>query len=107
LLPKCPKSFSLNTATYGEVYNMNKKGYGKKLYEDDVTVKHGNTTVPVIGAEFSARNKEEKSVKCKTMDINYAHYMMGQSGETALRAMLNHHNIKATGLFHICESCMK
>jgi hypothetical protein len=41
------------------------------------------------------------------MDINYAHYMMGHMGETALRAMLNHHNIKATGVFHNCESCMK
>jgi hypothetical protein len=41
------------------------------------------------------------------MDINYAHYMMGHMGETALRDMLNHHNIKATGVFHNCESCMK
>jgi hypothetical protein len=107
LLPKCPKSFSLNTAKYSEVYDMNKKDYGKNQYEDNITVKHGNTTVPVIGAEFSARSKEEKSIKRKTMDINYARYMMGHMGETALRAMLNHNNIKATGVFHNCESCMK
>jgi hypothetical protein len=84
-LPKCPKIFSLNTAKYGEVYNMNKQDYGKNQYEDNITVKHGKATVPVIGAEFSARNKEEKSMKRKTMDINYAHYMMGHMGETALK----------------------
>jgi hypothetical protein len=106
LFPKCPKSFSLNTAKYGEMYNMNKKDYGKNQYEDDITVEQGNTTVPVIGAEFSAPNNEEKRIKRKTMDINYAHYMMGHMGETALRAMLNHHNIKATGVCHNCESCM-
>jgi hypothetical protein len=58
LLPNCPKSFSINTAKYGEVYNMNEKDYGKNQYEDDITGKHGNTTVPIIGAEFSAPNKE-------------------------------------------------
>jgi hypothetical protein len=108
LLSKCPKSFSLNTAKYGEVYNINRKDYGKKQYEDDdITVKHGNTSVPIIGEEFSARNKEIKNLKRKNMDINYAHYMMGHMGETALRAMLNHHNIKATGVFHNCVHCMK
>jgi hypothetical protein len=38
-------------------------------------------------------------VKQKTMDINDAHYMMGHMGERALRSILNHRNIKATGVF--------
>jgi hypothetical protein len=34
------------------------------------------------------------------MHINESHYKMGHMGEVALRKLLNHHNIKATG-------CMK
>ena len=41
------------------------------------------------------------------MDINEAHYRMGHLGETALRSILNHHGIKATGTFKNCISCMK
>jgi hypothetical protein len=41
------------------------------------------------------------------MDINDAHHNMGQMGEAALRIFLNHHNIKATGKFQNCISCMK
>jgi hypothetical protein len=33
------------------------------------------------------------------MDINEAHYKIGHMGEVALRKLLNHHNIKATGKF--------
>jgi hypothetical protein len=41
------------------------------------------------------------------MDINEAHYNIGHMGEIALRQYLNHHNIKATGKFQNCVSCMK
>jgi hypothetical protein len=41
------------------------------------------------------------------MDINKAHYNMGHMGEVALRRYLNHRNIKATGKFQNCVSCMK
>jgi hypothetical protein len=41
------------------------------------------------------------------MDINEAHHDMGHMGEAALRKFLNHHNIKATGKFQNCISCMK
>jgi hypothetical protein len=40
------------------------------------------------------------------MDINEAHYKMGHMGEVALRKLLNHYNIKATGKFENCISCM-
>jgi hypothetical protein len=43
----------------------------------------------------------------KTMDINEAHHNMGYMGEAALRRFLTHHNIKATGKFQNCVSCMK
>jgi polysaccharide deacetylase 2 family uncharacterized protein YibQ len=56
---------------------------------------------------ITSPNKEEKKVKQKTMDINDAHYMMGHMGERALRSILNHHKIKATGVFHNCTTCMK
>jgi hypothetical protein len=48
-----------------------------------------------------------KPPKAKSMDINDAHYIMGHMGETALRNYLNHHNIKATGVFRNCVHCMK
>jgi hypothetical protein len=48
-----------------------------------------------------------KKKKIKTMDIDEAHYKMGHMGEVALRKLLNHHNIKATGKFQNCVSCMK
>jgi hypothetical protein len=32
---------------------------------------------------------------------------MGHMGEVALRKLLNHHNIKATGKLENCISCMK
>jgi hypothetical protein len=48
-----------------------------------------------------------KKMKTKAMDINEAHYKMGHMGEVALRKLLNHHNIKATGKFENCISCMK
>jgi hypothetical protein len=79
---------------------VKKKNYIQKDCRDLVTVKHGNTSSPINRAEFSAPNKEEKKVKQKTMDINDAHYMMGHLGERALRSILNHHKIKATGVFH-------
>jgi hypothetical protein len=46
-------------------------------------------------------------VRMKTMDINEAHHNMGHIGEGALRRFLNHHNIKATGKFQNCISCLK
>jgi hypothetical protein len=41
------------------------------------------------------------------MDINEAHYQIGHLGETALRSILNHHGIKATGTFKNFISCLK
>jgi hypothetical protein len=41
------------------------------------------------------------------MYINEAHYKMGHMGEVALGKLLYHHNIKATGKFQNCISCMK
>jgi hypothetical protein len=41
------------------------------------------------------------------MDINEAHYKMGHVGEVALRKLLIHHNITATGKFENCIGCMK
>jgi hypothetical protein len=41
------------------------------------------------------------------MDINESHYKMGHMGEVVLRKLLNHHNMKATGKFQNCISCMK
>jgi hypothetical protein len=43
----------------------------------------------------------------KMMDINKAHYTIGHMGEVALRKLLSHHNMKATGKFQSCISCMK
>jgi hypothetical protein len=48
-----------------------------------------------------------KKKKKTTMDINEAHCKMGYMGEVALIKLLNHHNIKATGKFENCISCMK
>jgi transposase InsO family protein len=41
------------------------------------------------------------------MDVMEAHYRMGHLGETALRLILNHHEINATGKFKNCISCLK
>jgi hypothetical protein len=41
------------------------------------------------------------------MDINEAHCKLGHMAEVALKKLLNHHNIKATGKFQNCISCMK
>jgi hypothetical protein len=64
------------------------------------------------GGGRSNRNKDnkgdkEKKTRGKYMDINAAHYRMGHQGETALRSILNHHGMMATGPFKNCISCMK
>jgi hypothetical protein len=70
----------------------------------------GNISAPVNQGDISANNGEFSATakkKTKTMDINEVHYKMGHMGEVALRKLLNHHNIKATGKFENCISCMK
>jgi hypothetical protein len=74
------------------------------------TVFQGNISAPINQGEISANQGEisaMKKKKTKTMDINEANYKMGHRGEVALRKLLNHHNIKATGKFENCVSCMK
>jgi hypothetical protein len=69
----------------------------------------GNISAPVNQGEISANNDELSAMKKKnteTMDINEAHYKMEHMGEAALRKLLNHHKIKATGKFENCVSCM-
>jgi hypothetical protein len=80
--------------------------------DDDSTVKTGNISASAIHGEISAIQDEvsaegKKKARVKTMDINEAHYNMGHMGEVALRRYLNYHNIKATGKFQNCISCMK
>jgi hypothetical protein len=80
--------------------------------DNDNTVKSGNISASAIYGEISAIQDEvsaekKKKVKTKTMDINRAHYNMGHMGEVALQRFLNHQNIKATGKFQNCTSCMK
>jgi hypothetical protein len=70
----------------------------------------GNISAPVNQGDISANTGELSAMtkmKTKTMDINEAHYKMGHMGEVALRKLLNHHNIKGTGKFENCISCMK
>jgi hypothetical protein len=70
----------------------------------------GNISAPVNQVNISANNGElsaTKKKKTKLIDINEAHYKMGHMGEVPLRKLLNHHNIKATGKFENCISCMK
>jgi hypothetical protein len=76
----------------------------------DNTVYQGSISAPVNQGDISANWGEifaVKKMKIKTMDINEAHYKMGHMGEVAKRKLLNHHNIKATGKFQNCVSCMK
>jgi hypothetical protein len=86
---------------------------------DDNTVKTGNILSPAIQEDISAIQvdvsainedisaRKKKKDRVKMMDINEAHHNMGYMGEAALRRFLNHHNIKATGKFPNCVSCMK
>jgi hypothetical protein len=70
----------------------------------------GNIAAPVNRGNISANNGElsaRKKKKTKTVDINEVNYKMGHMGEVPLRKLLNHHNIKATGKFEKCISCMK
>jgi hypothetical protein len=80
--------------------------------DDDSTVKMEYISASAICGEILAIQDEvsaerKKKTKTKTMEINEAHYNMGHMGEVALRQYLNHHNIKATGKFQNCVSCMK
>jgi hypothetical protein len=85
-----------------------------KTYDihDDNMVKSGNISASAIHGEISTIQDEvsaekKKKFKTKTIDINDAQYNMGHMGEVASRRFLSHHNIKATGKFRNCVSCMK
>jgi hypothetical protein len=67
---------------------------------EDETIQQGNRSKDNKG-------DKEKKIRGKYMDINEAHIRMGHQGETALRSILNHHWIKATGTIKDCISCMK
>jgi hypothetical protein len=85
-------------------------GYTGNDIENNNTAYLGNISAPVNQGDISAKNGKSsamKKKKTKTIDINEAHYKMGHMGEAALRKLLNHHNITATGKFANCISCMK
>jgi hypothetical protein len=84
-------------------YKANNSNTDNTAYLGNISasVNQGGTSANI--GEISAMKKK----KTKTMDINEAHYKMGHMGEVALRKLLNHHNVKATGKFENCISCMK
>jgi hypothetical protein len=85
----------------------------------DYMVKMGTISAPAIQENISAiqedisailegiSTRKKKKVKVKMMDINEANHNMNHMGEAVLRKFLSHHNIKATGKFQNCFSCMK
>jgi hypothetical protein len=75
--------------------------------DDDSMVKTGYISASAIQGEISAIQDDVSTEREKNVDINEAHYNMGNMGEVALRRYLNHHNIKATVKFQNCISCMK
>jgi hypothetical protein len=90
--------------------NGTRSGYTASDNKTENTAYLGNFSASVNQGGISANNGEisaMKKKKTKMMDINEAHYKMGHTGEVALRKLLNHHNIKATGKFENCISCMK
>jgi hypothetical protein len=85
--------------------NGTRSSYTANNNKNDNAAYLGNISATVDQGEISANNGElsvMKKKKTKTMDINEAHYKMGHMGEVALRNLLNHHNIKATGKFEDC-----
>jgi hypothetical protein len=84
--------------------NNTPTGYIGNNIEEDNTAYLRNISAPKNQGDISANNGKlsaMKKKKTKTMDINE------HMGEVALRKLLNHHNIKATGKFENCISCMK
>jgi hypothetical protein len=90
--------------------NDTRSRYTANNSKDNNTAYLGNISAPVNQGDISANNGELYATakkKTKTMDINEAHFKMAHMGEVALRKLLNHHNIKASGKFEHCISCMK
>jgi hypothetical protein len=80
--------------------NDTRTRYTSNNNKNNNTAYLGNISAPVNQGDISANNGELSATtkkKTKTMDINEAHYKTGHMGEGALRKLLNHHNIKATG----------
>jgi hypothetical protein len=91
-------------------YTRNNVENNNTAYLGNISANANQGDISENQGEVSANNGKLSTVKkkkTKSIDINEAHYKMGHMGEVTLRKLLNHHNIKATGKFENCISCMK